>query len=269
MEINTKEVASKLKKLRQALNMPVVDFAEKLGYEGVSTYHNIETGKGRITIDFINNVAKTFKVSSSYLLGFENEQDVNRDKRISILEKELTEKSQSLQNAQQLYSTSQEQLNAIAYAIYIAVFRQDLLPKYGYADRDPLAFFVLYKSIEEVREKISDQELGKILELRNKLAAENVIFAQNRINRTMPPTASAALNPLVEKIAQPIKKEDINVSMLYSTVNDFLKQNPESGALSLLYLSKSFLINHIDYQKLPPPPHDYVNLSTHILRFVI
>lgn len=121
MEIDTKEIAVRLKKLRQSLNMTVVEFSEKLGYKGVASYHNIEKGKAIITIDFLNKASRTFGVSVASLLGLEDGAGADQG-RVKELERRVKELEEMAELKNQLATEKLFRYSALFHGMLYYLF---------------------------------------------------------------------------------------------------------------------------------------------------
>ena len=73
-------IGKRIKKRREELGYTQEQLAEKMGYKSKSTVNKIEAGINDITQSKIVAFAKVLKTTSSYLMGWDNEDEKNKKK---------------------------------------------------------------------------------------------------------------------------------------------------------------------------------------------
>ena len=71
-----KNIGQRIKELRKNAGLTQKDLAQKCGYSSLTTINKIELGINTVPLSVAEKIAKVFNVPPSYLLGWENESNV-------------------------------------------------------------------------------------------------------------------------------------------------------------------------------------------------
>lgn len=72
VDIDMTEIGKRIKELRSELGLSQAQLAEKIGV-AQNTVAQYESGKSKISIDVLVNLAKVFEISTDYILCIKND----------------------------------------------------------------------------------------------------------------------------------------------------------------------------------------------------